>query len=86
MPTGGIYNLLSVMTWPSILGGGQRKFIFHGAQVSAKDYTAIADMMKDGKVKSVIADEYPLAEAGQAFEVLKTGRTRGKLVVKVAKE
>jgi NADPH:quinone reductase-like Zn-dependent oxidoreductase len=44
----------------------------------------IAKMMADGKVKAVIQSTYPFEEAPKAFEELKTGRTRGKIVVRVA--
>lgn len=81
---GTIKNFVSIFLWPAMLGGGQRKFTFVGAAGNPAHYGEIAAWMKEGKVKPVIEQTYELAETGKAYERLKTGRTRGKLVVKVA--
>ena len=44
----------------------------------------VADLMKEGKVKSVIEKVYELKDAGDPFGRLRSGRTRGKLVIRVA--
>ncbi|KAK3054112.1 hypothetical protein LTR09_004890 [Extremus antarcticus] len=77
-------DLLQMFCLPSWLGGGRRALKFHGRKNNAKEYATIAGWMKEGKVKAVVEKEYALEEAPDAFRSFKTGRTRGKLVVKVA--
>lgn len=79
-----IKNILSIFLWPSALGGGQRKFQFVTCAANATQYAELAKWLAEGKMKAVIEREYDLEQAGEAYERLKTGRTRGKLVVKVA--
>lgn len=69
---------------PGWLGGGQRQFAFIRNQPKAEDFEQIAKWMEEGKVKAVIEDEFEMEDAGKAFERLKQGRTRGKIMVKVA--
>ncbi|KAK5723583.1 hypothetical protein LTR15_005282 [Elasticomyces elasticus] len=83
---GTVVELLKVFLWPTMLGGGQRKFVFHTAASKAADYEAIAKMMAEGKVKAVIEKEFKLEQADQAFAHLKSGRTKGKLLVRVGGE
>jgi len=78
-----IKNMLSIMLWPSALGGGQRKFQFVTCAANAVQYAELAKWLAEGKLKTVIEKEYELEQAGEAYERLKSGRTRGKLVVKV---
>ena len=79
-----IKNMLSIMLWPKALGGGQRKFQFVTCAADAAQYAELAKWLAEGKLKTIIEKEYELEQAGEAFERLKSGRTRGKLVVKVA--
>lgn len=79
-----IKNMLSIMLWPKALGGGQRKFQFVTCAADAAQYAELAKWLAEGKLKTVIEKEYELEQAGEAFERLKSGRVRGKLVVKVA--
>ncbi|KAK5119686.1 hypothetical protein LTR85_007262 [Meristemomyces frigidus] len=81
-----MFSMLKVFLWPRALGGGQRPFQFVTLATSAEQYAHIAKWMQEGKVKAVIEQEFELEEAGKAFERLKSGRTRGKLVIKVAGE
>ncbi|KAK1090104.1 hypothetical protein LTR48_008960, partial [Friedmanniomyces endolithicus] len=81
---GFLVEFLKLFLWPAVLGGGQRKLAFHTASSSAVDYEAIAKMMAEGKVKAVVEKEFGLERAGEAFAHLKSGRTKGKLVIEVA--
>jgi len=81
-----ITAMLKVFLWPSFLGGGQRPFQFVMCKSNAEQYAQIAKWMEEGKVKAVIEQEFELQDAAKAFERLKSGRTRGKLVIKVAGE
>lgn len=44
---------------------------------------AIAELVEDGKLRAVIADTFPLAQAARAHEAGETNRTTGKLVLTV---
>jgi NADPH:quinone reductase-like Zn-dependent oxidoreductase len=79
-----IKNILSIMLWPAFLGGGQRKFQLVGRTPNAQDYEQIAEWIRQGTVKVVIEQTFELEDVGKAFKRLKSGRTCGKLVVKVA--
>jgi NADPH:quinone reductase-like Zn-dependent oxidoreductase len=79
-----IKDMLSIMLWPKVLGGGQRKFQFVTCEANAKQYDELAKWLAEGKLRTIIEKEYELEQAGEAFERLKSGRVRGKLVVKVA--
>lgn len=63
-----------------------RPFQFVTLKSNAEQYAHIAKWMQEGKVKAIIEQEFALEDAGKAFERLKSGRTRGKLVIKVAGE
>lgn len=78
-----IKDALSIMLWPRFLGGGQRKFSFVGRTPNAQDYERIATWISDGYVKPVIEKIYDIEDVSKAFKSLKTGRTRGKLVVRI---
>ncbi|TVY33293.1 Zinc-type alcohol dehydrogenase-like protein [Lachnellula subtilissima] len=71
---------------PGFLGGGKRKLEGFFASPNAADLTQIGVWMAEGKVKSVIDSKFSFEEAPKAFEKLKTGRSRGKIVVDVAME
>jgi NADPH:quinone reductase-like Zn-dependent oxidoreductase len=70
--------------WPGFLGGGKRKQEGFLASPNAKDLEQLAVWMKEGKVKAVIDERFPFEEAPKAFERLKTGRSRGKVVIDIA--
>ncbi len=51
------------------------------ARFNSEDLTALADMMADGKVKSVIDRTYSLDEVRDAIEYSESGRARGKIIL-----
>jgi NADPH:quinone reductase-like Zn-dependent oxidoreductase len=53
------------------------------AQTNPADLTEIASLIDAGTVKPVVSTVLPLAEARQAHELLETGHTRGKIVLRV---
>ena len=83
---GEIYQLLSRMVWPGFLGGGQRPFEFLGVENKEDHFKEIAGWMAEGKVKALVDEVYGMEDKGpvRAFERLKTGRAKGKIVVRVA--
>ncbi|ROW17849.1 hypothetical protein VPNG_00807 [Cytospora leucostoma] len=68
---------------PSFLGGGKRNLKVIVTKQSHEDLARIGGWVKEGKVKVVIDEEFAFEEAPKAYEKLKTGRARGKVVVKV---
>jgi NADPH:quinone reductase-like Zn-dependent oxidoreductase len=67
------------------LGGGKRKvstFLLAGAP--SKELEQVGQWMKEGKVKPVIDSTWSFDKVPQAFEKLKTGRAKGKIVVTVS--
>ena len=86
MSFGDIYSLLSRMVWPGFLGGGKRPFEFLALANNAEHFREIVGWMAQGKVKALIDEVYGMEDKGpiRAFERLKTGRAKGKIVVRVA--
>ncbi|MCJ1380905.1 hypothetical protein MMC17_004014 [Xylographa soralifera] len=80
----GMVDIAKILLRPRFLGGGQRKYVFFMGVANAEQYMALAEMLAEGKVRAVIEEIYGLEDLGKAFERLRTGRVRGKLVVKVA--
>ncbi|SMQ51551.1 unnamed protein product [Zymoseptoria tritici ST99CH_3D7] len=71
---------------PKWLGGIEAAASFLRRRSDGDGFARIADWIAEGKVKPVIAREYKLEEAREAFLALKSGRVRGKLVIKVSGE
>lgn len=77
-------NMTKMMLWPRFMGGGQRKLQVFVPVFSTKDLDQLAKWMTEGKVRAVIDQEFSFGEAPQAIAKIKTGRTKGKIVVDVA--
>lgn len=71
------------MMLPTVLGGGQRPYQFLGAQNNEDHFSKLAQWMKGGKVKAVIDEHFAMEGDGpvKAFQRMKSGRTKGKIVV-----
>ncbi|CAF9919051.1 MAG: hypothetical protein GOMPHAMPRED_001664 [Gomphillus americanus] len=78
------WEFAKVLLLPGFLGGGKRQFKFILADVNQKDLVAVAEWMAQGKIKAHIDETFDLAEIADAFAKLKLGRTRGKIVIKIA--
>ena len=81
-----VVNVLKVSYLPAWLGGGQRAAMFLRRKSNEADFAKIAQWIAEGKLRPVIEKVYALDEAAEAFARLKTGRSKGKLVIKVADE
>jgi NADPH:quinone reductase-like Zn-dependent oxidoreductase len=77
-------DMLKVRTWPSFLGGGKRKLEGFLAKPVYEELEQIGAWMKEGKIKPIIDQKFSFEQAPEAFEKLKTGRAKGKVVVDVA--
>jgi NADPH:quinone reductase-like Zn-dependent oxidoreductase len=71
---------------PGFLGGGKRKYSMLIVKPNADDFSQLAVWMKEGKIRAVIDSTFEWDDAPKGFEKLKTGRAKGKIVVKVKKE
>ncbi|KAI1752227.1 hypothetical protein F4782DRAFT_540482 [Xylaria castorea] len=81
----GTRALVSRALLPSVLGGGKRAWKFVTVADQHEHLAELARWMQEGKIRAVIeGDIIPFEEAPRVYEKLKTGRTRGNLVVKVS--
>ena len=56
---------------------------FFIASVNKADLELLADLVREGKMKTVIDRRYPLEEAGEALEYIGSQRARAKVVITV---
>jgi NADPH:quinone reductase-like Zn-dependent oxidoreductase len=75
---------LKIAFIPGFLGGGKRVRESFWAKPKEADLVSIGHWMQEGTVKTVIDSKFKFEEAVQAFERLKTGRAKGKIVVEVS--
>ena len=67
----------------------KRKFILYSIQTLKRlkpdwfheDLTLLLNLLKQGKIKPIVATKMPLNEAAQAHELLAGGSVRGKIVL-----
>lgn len=85
MDIGSFVTMAKKMFLPTALGGGKRPFQFVGVAVKKADLEQIGQWLAAGTIKAVIEDNnrFDLADTKKAYEQLQTGRTRGKIVIKV---
>jgi NADPH:quinone reductase and related Zn-dependent oxidoreductases len=53
------------------------------ASINQKDLLFLAELLKSGKIKSIIDKRFPLADTAEAFRYYEAGHTRGKIVITV---
>ncbi|OCL11073.1 GroES-like protein [Glonium stellatum] len=82
---GATATVMSNFMVPSFLGGGKRKYEFISVKNKYEDLNELATWLKEGKLKSVIDSAFEFEDAPKAFEKLKKGRAKGKIVVHVTK-
>lgn len=71
---------------PGFLGGGRRKLVMAVADVNEGSLEMIGKLIAEGRVKPVVERVSPMEEVAEAYRLVKTGRTRGKVVIDVAGE
>jgi len=81
-----VYDLAFRFLVPTQLGGVQRPFSFGMAATNYGDFTKLAELVAQGKVKPVIDEIFSIEDAPRAYEKLKTGRAKGKIIVRVRNE
>ncbi|CAG7950775.1 unnamed protein product [Penicillium olsonii] len=77
-------TFLGRMGWPSFLGGGQRKFVPVMTQMDHKKLVQLGEWVSEGKIQIQLDSVFEFHEAQKAFERLRSGRARGKIVVHVS--
>ncbi|KNG50814.1 hypothetical protein TW65_01792 [Stemphylium lycopersici] len=83
---GGMKTVTSNMLLPSFLGGGKNSFQMLMTKPSAHALEQMSEWFKEGKLKGVVDTVYEWEDAPKAFEKLKTGRAKGKIVVRVPQD
>ncbi|KAK8068241.1 Zinc-type alcohol dehydrogenase-like protein [Apiospora saccharicola] len=79
---GGAKTLVERMLLPGFLGGGKSKFSLMMAKNDQDALAQIGTWMQEGKVKAVVDEVFSYEDAPKAFQRLKTGRSKGKVVIK----
>jgi NADPH:quinone reductase-like Zn-dependent oxidoreductase len=59
----------------------KQRLTFFVANVGVPDLELMVNLMRDGKLKTVIDRRYPLEQAGAALDYIGNGRARGKVIV-----
>lgn len=80
----GVTSMASRAMRPAFLGGGKSTFEFAGPKNSFDAYVQMGKWMQEGKLKAIIDSTFEYIDAPKAFEKLKTGHARGKIVIHVA--
>ncbi|KZM21335.1 oxidoreductase [Ascochyta rabiei] len=80
---GFIYDLAFRFMVPTWLGGGQTPFSFGLTSANFDDYKALAALVGKGQVKPVVDEVFEFERVDEAYRKLRTGRARGKIVVRV---
>ena len=74
------------MLLPGFLGGGKNSYQMLMAKPSADALRQLGEWMKEDKLRGIVDTVFDWEDAPKAFEKLKTGRARGKIVVKVPQD
>jgi NADPH:quinone reductase-like Zn-dependent oxidoreductase len=73
-------NLLSAFAW------GKRGYGLVDAKGSRAIFEQLAAWMEEGKLKAVIDSTFDFGDVQKAYEKLKTGRARGKVVIHIKED
>jgi NADPH:quinone reductase-like Zn-dependent oxidoreductase len=79
----GIQSMLVSWFCPVWLGGPSRKWRVVFTQSKISDYEPVAAMAKEGKIEVVVDTLFSFKDVPKAFERLKSGRAKGKVLIDV---
>lgn len=68
---------------PGFLGGGRRRYVIFFFQNTREDLEKVGEMVRNGAVKVHFDSVFEFEDTVKAFERLRSGRARGKIVVHV---
>jgi NADPH:quinone reductase-like Zn-dependent oxidoreductase len=78
-------QILQALLFGSLMSKkGGRKMTSVMKKANQKDLLFIRDLLKDGKIKPVIDECYPLSKTDEAFRYFGKGHARGKVVITIA--
>ncbi|KAL6718527.1 hypothetical protein ACLMJK_004619 [Lecanora helva] len=82
---GVLYQIMSRMLWPGLLGGIKRGYSVLMLKNDASQLKQLAQWMQEGKMKAVIDEVFDMEDKGavKAYQKLKTGRAKGKILVRI---
>ena len=80
----GIVSMLDSAFRPTWLGGVRRKWKFIFTSSATADFADVADMASAGKLRVVVDRVFEFGDVPAAFEYLKSGRAKGKVLVHIA--
>jgi NADPH:quinone reductase-like Zn-dependent oxidoreductase len=83
IPASMVGTLLKRVMLPGVLRGQTRRFHFLRYKSNTQDFESIGRWMREGKVKTVVDSTFEWRDVPKAFERLRTGRARGKVIVRV---
>ncbi len=69
---------------PTYLGGIQRRWKYVLVSTNRDHLAHIARWIEEGRLKTIIDSKYAFEDAPKAFERLRTGRARGKVIIGVS--
>ena len=86
LSAGGIYvlaggSMARIFQSMAISMTGAKNIRFIPAKVKQEDLLVILELMKAGKVRSIVDKRFPLSETPESFRYFEEGRTRGKVVI-----
>ena len=81
---GGLVDSIWRPLWPRLLGGPRLKWKFFNVSDDQECLRKIGQWMEEGKVKAVKDSVFAFEDAPKAYEKLRTGRAKGKIVVRGA--
>lgn len=84
-----LFRILATSVRVNLLPNGRRSFKLYGTSFYflgdkrpyLEDWATLFKLLKDGKIKPVIAKKFPLLEAAQANELLESGQVTGNVVL-----
>jgi NADPH:quinone reductase-like Zn-dependent oxidoreductase len=72
------------VAWPSFLGGGKRKYVIFFFKNTREHTVKLGELVQKGVLKLNFDSKYDFEDAVKAFDRLRSGRARGKVLVHVA--
>nr|POE54243.1 zinc-type alcohol dehydrogenase-like protein c16a3.02c [Quercus suber] len=78
------YAILARKLWPGFFGGGKRKEFLLICAPKEEELIQMRKWLQNGQLRPVIDSTFKFEDVTQAFEKLKTGRVKGKIVVELS--